>query len=122
VVQDLLHCHVVDGCNLEVRLIGIRLAQRSYTVDQIAYEAQEPENAGYPPEAVLPEPFRLSLCHLDKNVEVIEEPVEQVEGSGKDVGGQRKAILHTRFYDLHSFYLKHALKEPEQRAGVPYFL
>ena len=99
VVLHLLDSHLIESCYFKVTLISVCLSQCLYTVNQEEKETEEPEDAGQLAEPFLVELRMMKVHALKNDIDVIEEPVEEVKGSGGDVGDQGELVLtDTRYY------------------------
>ena len=66
----------------------------------------------------------LNIEYFGEDVEVVEEPVEEVEGSGADVGyeGEFVGVVDALQYDLYTLYLEQRLEKPHQGTGIVEFV
>ena len=82
VVHDLLHSHLVQGGHLQVRLVCIGLSYNLAADDQEEGQASHPADLGKPSEGhdgkVL---CFVQVSSFAENVDVIKEPVEEVEAA-----------------------------------------
>lgn len=118
ILLHLLYCHLVQRCHLQVTLIGVSLPQSLYAVDQEKKKPEEPEDFRELTQLLLIKPSGMDVEGLKDDIDVVKDPVEEVESPRGNICDERELVLADTCDDLDSLDLREELQQPEQRASI----
>ena len=108
VIHNLLDGHLVEGCDFEIALISVGLADDLAADDEEQGEAGHPAHFGGLAEGVQRHVRArlVQVARLSEDVDIVEEPVEQVEASRDNVGNFQETVGIALVDDLDALELE----------------